>query len=73
MPMTSPFDDERTIEFFAGPWDGMRYTPHVGEAYPARLDMRWSGKLHHYVLAWSGDKVRFQYVGSALPDGAEVR
>jgi hypothetical protein len=69
---TSPFDDDRTIQFYGGPWDGMPYTPRRGEQYPARLDMPWSGQLHHYRLVQRGGVVQLSYMGKALPDGAPI-
>lgn len=72
MKTTSRFDDQRTVEFFGGPWCGMRYTPSVGEQLPALLHVRWSEWLCRYELRKIGDGFRFDHVGSALPDGASM-
>jgi hypothetical protein len=50
----------------------MPYTPRRGEQYPARLDMPWSGQLHHYRLVQHGGVVQLFYIGKALPDGARI-
>lgn len=73
MPTTSRFDDARTIEFLGGPWCGMKYTPRIGEHYPATMHMTWGGRLYRYDLRIVGAVYRFEHVGSALPDGAEIK
>lgn len=73
MRTTSRFDDARTISFFGGPWCGMKYTPKKGDKYPAHMHMPWGGRLYRYDLRIVGALCRYEHVGSALPDGAEIK